>query len=568
MASLPPRFRISFRIPAFFNTTKQNQANERTRHKLTSFYEWQIDSTSSIKFTVRASTVKSLGRSEYLSQAISQDNKIINETNRTTTSDDDNNTMNNTIFWKKRFQKKGRTISWNADLNFNNHKENGFLIATNKFFDASGGLVRLDNVDQFKTTKQVTSTVNNLITYTEPLWKNTFLVLNTRLNLNWNNIEKNALSKDGSGKYATAVDTLSNHFVFNTTSYLQSANIRYSVKKLNFSIGAGMGQSIYHLTDLNKSTERQVSFTNFIPAVTINFTPKQQRRFNFGYTGNTRNPTLSQIQPIIDNTDPLNLTIGNPNLKQAFQHSFSLRGNDYKVLKSRSIFGSVNYSFTENALSSSSRVDSLGRRVNQAINVSGNYNLSSYLGFGFDLFPSFNVSLNAGPRVSRNANRVNNIDNITKTSGVQLGFNAGYWSDKWINFYLNFNANYNSSQSSIRPDIVTNYWQYNTYSEIQLKFKKPKLYIDMNLEGTMFQKTEAFKDQKDVYIFSPSVRKILTKDDKWEAKLYVNDLFNQNQGISRNASSNFISETTTNTIRRYFMVSLIYNFSKNGKPTN
>lgn len=552
----------------FVNTTSQNQANERTRHKLTSFYEWQIDSTSSIKFTVRASTIKSLGRSDYLGQAISQDNKVINESNRTTTSDDDNNTMNNNIFWRKKFKKKGRTISWNADLNFNDHKENGFLIATNKFYDASGSLVRLDNVDQFKTTKQTTSAVNNLVTYTEPLWKNTFLVLNSRLNLNWNNIEKNTMAKDGSGKYSSVVDTLTNHFIFNTTSYLESANIRYSVKKVNFSAGAGVGQSIYHLTDINKSAERQVSFTNFIPAVTINFTPKQQRRFNFNYTGNTRNPTLSQIQPIIDNTDPLNLTIGNANLKQAFSHNFRLGGSDYKVLKSRNIYGQVNYSFTENAISNSSTVDSLGRRVNQAINVSGNYNLSSYLGYGFDLVPSLNISFNAGPRINRNANRVNGVDNVTKTSGVQLGINAGYWSDKWINFYLNFNANYNSSKSSIRPDIITNYWQYNTYSNVSFKFTKQKLYIDMNLDGTMYQKTAAFKDQKDIYIFSPSIRKVLTKDDKWETKLYVNDVFNQNQGISRNASSNFISETTNTTIQRYFLLSLIYNFSKNGKPTN
>jgi hypothetical protein len=133
---------------------------------------------------------------------------------------------------------------------------------------------------------------------------------------------------------------------------------------------------------------------------------------------------------------------------------------------------------------------------------------------------------------------------------------------------MNFNANYSSSISSIRPDAEIKYWRYNSYSNVQLKFKKQKLYIDLNLETNIYQKTKAFPDQQNVYMFSPTIRKIISKDDKWEAKIYVNDLFNQNQGISRSASSNFISETINQTIQQYTLFSLIYNFSKNGKPTN
>ena len=90
----------------------------------------------------------------------------------------------------------------------------------------------------------------------------------------------------------------------------------------------------------------------------------------------------------------------------------------------------------------------------------------------------------------------------------------------------------------------------------------------MSLEASIYQKTAVFANQQDAYIFSPSIRKIISKNDQWEAKLTVNDLFNQNRGINRNATSNFISETTNQTIKRYFLLSLIYNFSKNGKPSN
>ena len=553
---------------SFINTTAQDQVSDRKRHKLTSIYEWQIDSSSSIKATVRASGVKSFSRSNYLGQSISQDNNIINESNRTTTNEDDNNTLNSSIFWRKKFNKKGRTISINSDLNFNNRSENGLLLAKNNFYDKTGAVIKQDNIDQMKINKQVTSSINTLVTFTEPLWKNTFLVLNYRLNLNQNDAERNTLAKNGTGKYEILVDTLSNHFIFNTTGHLGSFNVRYNVKKVNFSIGTGFGTSTYHMTDIRKNANREVSFTNFVPSVTFNYTPKQQRRVTFSYNGNTRNPSLQQIQPILDNIDPLNITIGNPNLKQSFSHSFNFRASDYKVLKGRNISLNLNYSTTENAISDASTIDNLGRRISQAINVDGNYNASLSANYGFEILPSLNVGISAGPRKSRNANVINRKNNITDNTSITIGLNSGYWSDKWINFWLNFNANYNSSTSSIRPDAVTKYWSYNTYSNLQFKFKKQKLYIDMSLEANLYQKTSVFVDQRDVYILSPSIRKVISKNDKWEAKLFVNDLLNQNIGINRSISNNFISETTTQTIQRYFMLSLIYNFSKNGKPTN
>ncbi len=553
---------------SFVNTTEQDQAASRKRHKITSFYEWQIDSTSSLKLTVRGSAINSNTNSNFLGRSISQDNIIINETDRTTTNIDDNNTLNNNLLWKKRFLKKGRTISINSDFNFSNREENGFLFAQNTYFNKFGQVIRFDNIDQKKVNKQNGSVINSTISYTEPIWKNTFLILNYKLNINRNNAERLTYEKSNGDKYETLVDSLSNHFIFNTVGHTGSVNFRYNVKKFNFSVGSGFGTVNYKMTDIRKNIERNVPFNNFLPAISFNFTPKQQRRFNLSYNGTTRNPTLQQIQPIIDNIDPLNVVVGNPNLQQSFIHNLNFRASDYKVLKSRNLYFNLNYSKTDNAITNASFVDNLGRRISQAINVEGNYNFSSSVGFGFDLIPSLNVGFDVGPRKNRFVNQVNGKLNTTDNTSLNLGINAGYWSDKWINFWMNFSADYNHSSSSINPDIVTKYWSYNTYSNVQLKFKKAKTFIDINLEANIYQKTAIFKDQLDVYILSSSIRKVISKNDQWEAKLYVNDILNQNLGINRSINSNFIAETTTQTIQRYFLLSLIWNFNKNGKPTS
>jgi hypothetical protein len=227
----------------------------------------------------------------------------------------------------------------------------------------------------------------------------------------------------------------------------------------------------------------------------------------------------------------------------------------------------VNYNATDNAISNNSFVDSLGRRINQAINVSGNYSFRANADYGFEIIPSLNLGFEVGPNVSQYVSYVNGQRNETKTNATEFSINSGYWSDKMINFWINFAARYNKSVSSIRPDVATNYWSYTSWSNLQFKFKKQKLYLDFNGQFSFYQKTTAFANQQNAYIVNGGIRKTISKDDKWEAKFFVNDIFNQNLGINRNISSNFISETTSQNVKRYFMFSLIYNFNKNGKPT-
>jgi hypothetical protein len=386
--------------------------------------------------------------------------------------------------------------------------------------------------------------------------------------VNRNDAERNTFNKDANGKYNSLSDSLSNHFIFNTLGNTGGLNIRYTVKKFNFAIGTGLGTVNYHMNDIRKYTNRDVSYTNFTPAINLKFSPKQQRRIEFNYNGTTENPTLNQIQPLIDNIDPLNISIGNSNLKQAFIHNFNFRASDYKVLKSRNISINLGYTTTDNAISNSSFVDSLGRRINQSINVNGNYNLRVSANYGFEIIPSLQLGFEVGPNISQYVNFVNGLRNETKTTASTFTINSGYWSDKWINFWLNFNAHYNQSISSIRPDVATDYWSYNLWSNIQFKLKKQKLYIDVEANMDLYQKTVVFANQQNAYILNTGIRKIISKDEKWETKFFVNDIFNQNLGINRNISSNFISQTTTQNVKRYFMLSLIYNFSKNGKPTS
>lgn len=552
----------------FINTQDQHFVSDRKRNRINSKYDLRIDSTSTLKMSLTGSIVTNRNANSFLGKAISEEGQIINQSDRTTTNDGEDRNMLGSLQWQKRLRKKGRTLSFSGDFSVMDKTNDGFLFAKNDFYDKNGTLVRRDNLDQFKTNKEALSSINGKLAYTEPLWKNTFMELNYRFAFNRNDAERNTLERTApGGKYENVIDTLSNHFIYNSNNHTGGFTIRLNEKKFSLYGGASLGAVRFNLDDINKGNNRNISFTNFLPTAGITFNPKKQRRMNLNYNGTTRNPTLQQIQPFVDNIDPLNITIGNPNLKQEFRHNFNFSYSDYKVLKSKNFYLSGNFSTTTNAITNANFIDSIGRRVNQAINVNGNYNGYLWSRYGFDIIPSYNLSFGFSPNINRFVNRVNGLENVSTNNSYGFEVGLSHWTDKKLSFYLSFESRYNQSKSSIRPEAVTKYWSYSSYSTMTLKLPA-KFLLEATGQLSMYQKTSLFANNSNVYLVNSLLKKTFGKSDKLEMKLNINDIFNQNQNIRRNISTNFITETIQQNIQRFWMFTIAYNFSKNGKPTN
>jgi hypothetical protein len=559
---------------SFTNITSNKQYSDKKKYKINSINEWGTDTTGLFKLTVKAADVLKNSSTDYSGKTYGETGHIINQSNRITAINEDDKTLATTLSYRQKFAKKGRTISFVSDMNFNDKAQDGSLLSNNQYFNYGGTIIKKDSADQLKKNKQNTSAINSNVVYTEPLGKKTFLIFKYALNIGKNDAER--LSFDNTGNpslsakpiYSKVIDSLSNHFIFNTINNAGSLNYRFVDKKVNWVLGSGFGTANYQLQDLARNTTRSIAYNNFIPSFVFNYNPKQQRRVTLNYTGKTINPTLLEIQPIIDNSDPLNVNIGNANLQQGFTNRISVNANDFKVLKSRYMYFNASYSNTDNDISNSSNVDALGRRVNQYINVQGNYSYEGSMYYGMDVYKGLQFGVNLSGGFNRYVNKVNGVRNVNDNKSMTYQVNFSFWGDKAVNFYLNMSARDNSTLSSIRPGSATNYWTYQINGNTELKFKKIKTYFNLNIDASLYQKSKVFPNQTDVFILSPSIRKVLGKTDSWELKMYVFDLLNQNTNIQRNISSNFISETNNNGLKRYTVFSLIYNFSKNGKPAN
>jgi hypothetical protein len=554
----------------FSNTTSEVFTSFRSRQKLNARYEWQIDSSSTLVVKANGALFQGKKQNTYTGKSISEENKIINATERTLSNETQNRDFSSELNWRKKLKKKGRTISITGNLSNNLKTGDGFLLANNDFFDKTGNQIQQQDIDQKKENDERLQSIQTNFVYTEPITKKIFLELTYKNTFNRNNAERNTFEKPtGNGNtYNSLIDSLSNHFLFRTTDHAGGFSFRFTEKKYSFSIGTAVGSTQFKLDELRKNQQRSVSYINLLPRASIKFNPKKQKSFTLSYNGNTQNPTLLQINPIIDNTDPLNITIGNQNLKQAFRHNLTLNISDYKIIKSKNFYLWSNFFFVKNAITNANRIDSLGRRINQSINVNGNYNGTVWAMYGFEIGKGYNLNFNTESNISRFVNFVNGIQNVSNNYKVGLGVGINKWSDKWINFGFNADASRNFARSSINKEAVTRFWSFNSSPNVELNFKKQKLYASFNGDFTVYERTEAFRNQQNIFIVNGSVRRVFTKTDAFELKLSVNDLFNQNRGIQRNITSNFISENTFQNLRRFWLVTFAWNFNKNGKPSN
>jgi hypothetical protein len=543
------------------NNTTNDQVLDKRKYRFNTINEWGTDSTGLFKITFKAANTLKDANADYSGLTTNEFGTKINQTERQTSLSEDDKLIVSNLSYRKKFAKKGRTISLVSDLNFNDKAQDATLISENSFFDAANSPTFIEKVDQIKANQQTTSSIASNLVYTEPLSEKSFLIFKYGLTVAKNDAERVTSNNNGA-----IVDSLSNHFVFNTINNSGSLSYRYVAKKVNFIIGSGVGTANYQLNDLELGANRAINFTNFIPSASFNYNPKQQRKVRFNYNGNTTNPTLQQIQPIIDNSDPLNIAVGNADLQQGFSNKFSFNASDYKVLKSRSIYLNANYTATNNAITNSSQVDANGRTVRKFVNVDGSFNYNINVGYGLDIYKGVNLGLRTGKNFNRYINFVNDVKNINDNNGTEYTLNLNYWSDTWFNFYWQISATNNQSTSSIRANITTNFWSYSSYGNFNFNFKKAKTYISIENDINVYQKSVAFPDQRNIYLVSPSIRKVIGKKDQFELKLFAFDIFNQNNYVRRNISSNFISETTNNGIRRYFLLGFVYNFSKNSKP--
>jgi hypothetical protein len=539
------------------NLTKSSGLNEQ--HALNGKYEWKVDSLASIKFVTAGIHKTTQSVNLTYSESFNDKGDTLNTRDQTRDNITDRKQIDNQLTYKQLFRKKSRQLLLTLRHSSTVDDQEGMLYSK-LFFPAKPD----STTDQFKTGEGSSHTFGSKITFSEPLSLKWNVVADYSFNNNNSSSRLNTFNKNNSnGKYET-IDTLfSNNFDFDAVSNSGNLIFRYMGSKLKFALGSGVSSVRLKLNNLEKQTRNNYDFLNLTPQAQASYNFKSQTSLTLSYRGTTRQPAINQLQPIRDNNDPLNIFVGNPNLKVGFTHGITANYYNYKVLSSRYIYAYVYYSAVQNAITNSSSIDlSTGKRTSTPINVNGNRNWSISLqwsrGQGEKKFRHSAYTYSYG---GRNMVVINGNEGSNDYGTYQLNYNISYAVNNKYNFSIGPNIAYNNSKSSLQTSVNNNYYTYG--GRANGYFMLPgKIELNTDVNASIRQRVGILTQNTNIIQWNASISKTFFKDKSTKIFLIANDILDQNKGWNRNISGETITDSRFSSISRYFLLKLEWSFNK------
>ena len=546
----------------FYNqNSRSNNLSYSNRFNLT--YDYLIDSMHSLKFTPSLSwqNRKNHSFSEYetLSEELLRSNRGFSDN----FSASDGYNFSGTLLFRKKFKRKGRTFSISLGSTLNESDGNGELESVNQFYK-QGNLVRTDSINQHNITESELKSYNARAVYTEPLFKKSLLELSVSRNESHSVSDKITYDYNlNSGKHDMINPMLTNNYenLYGTTT--AGIRVRTQKKKYNYSFGVTWQNADLEGTIKSgiKDSVIAKSFYNLLPNARFQYNFTRFKNLQLDYRALTNQPSVSQLQPVPDISNPLNIRLGNPDLKQEYTHRVTVNYTGMNPFRNKSFFWFSSYSFTNNRIVNYDVIDSFGRKTTSPVNVDGVYNLNNDISVGWPLrFIKGTLNFNTGFGYSKTIQFINtvrnNIYNISVDPNLEI---TKSFKDKF-DLTIGAGFTYNKAKYSLQSTLNNSYFTQD-YT-IDAGWQLPKnFYLSTDFRYTISTQRSAGFNAK-VPLWNASFSKLFLKHNRGELKLSVYDLLNENQAIIRNTNSNYIEDQNNRVLKRFFLLGFTYSLNK------
>ena len=546
--------------------TNQDFDNSMYRNKLDMIVTTRLDSTTNLKMTIDG-TVKNGNTESRYDVTSTEDDRTLYTNNRLLSGRENQTLFNAAVFLTKKFSKLGRTLSLTLQGSNNKIDTKGIIKSATTFFDDRQNETS-ETLDQNKLNYISGNLVNASLAYTEAITKKLSLSLNYGLSLNKVSSERNSFNIGATGNYDLFDPLVSSSFSLSQVIQDMGGVFSYKSGKSQYTLGTKLALSRYKIDDFYQKSIQHRKFNNWVPQFSYAYKFSNYESITFNYLGSTIQPTVGQVQPVFLNDDPLNITVGNPNLGPSFNNRISGGFQSYKVLTSRFFSIGGSYIIRSKPIGYDISTDAQGRTVLSAVNINKAtkiYNFNIYYNRKLnnsELMGGFNFGVN-GNRNYILANHIlskNSVDNITGDINISQS------KAKKYSYYFSLGPGYNSLESSIQSGSTSKGFSFNVYFNFSL-FLPFELELKNDGSYEYRAKTATFDNSFNRLLINTTLSKALLKERSLKISLSANDILNQNIGLSRLSYNNLIVQNSYNTIRRYFMFSISYDYSKMGKKT-
>ena len=548
-----------------YNSTNNN-------HRVNLRFETKLDSANSIVIQPKLSFQFNNGSKNLLGGNTKEVFSISN-TQNTTTSDLFGYSISSSILYRHSFAKKGRTFSINSTPSITKNAGDNGLYTINNYYN--GALINGDTIDQKANVLKNGASINGNISYTEPINKSNFLLFNYTANFTDNYSSKKTYNKNNSQNNYTEIDTLlTNVFKNQYQSQSGSLGYRYQKDKFNFSVNAA-----YQWAILSKEQENPLAyklsktFESVLPSAQLQYKLGSKKNLRLNYRTNNNAPSIDQLQDVINNTNSLQLSTGNPDLKQDFQHNLNLRYSAVSTEKSTSFFTLLGGNYSSNYIGNSTLIANRdttvynsiylqkGSQIIRPINLNGYYTVRSFINYTFLLKKlKTNMSVNLSGNYTNIPGLINLNTNYAKTATGGLGLVFSSNISEKIDFIISSNSSYSHINNTLQTSSNTTYISQISKIKITANPYKGFVFQSEYINSYYSGLTSAFNQS--ISLWNAAIGYKFLKDKKAELRVTVYDLLNQNNSITRTNTDSYIQDSQTNVLNRYYMLTFTYNFKK------
>lgn len=546
---------------SFFTNRQSKSGRQSLSHRLHLNLNYTIDSMSALIFRPSLSYSTSDNTSVNSHASLSGKQEPINEGTRSNTTHSTSPNMSGSLLYRRRLHKKGRTFSIGLNGSLNNNDDVRYNKSEDHFHTGKDS-TRL--LDQRNNNNSDAYNWGVRLTYTEPLFKDHYLEVEYSYDQNNSNSDRNTYNySPASEKYDDYDSAYSNSFRNTFTGNRGSLNFIANKLKYDYTVGVSLKQNMLTNEWVSSDSTLTRSTLNFYPLFNFHYNFSQSTRLRVEYRGNTRPPSISELQPVPDNSNSLRVRLGNPDLKTSFTNDIRVNFNNINRVTYQNFQASLSFSTVSNQIVNSSYYDAQRIQYIQPVNVSGIYNLNGDISYSF---PVKKLNLKIDPatsiRYSHDVGFVNRQKNYTKNVALGQRLRLTYDITDLLDLNINGRIDYNKVTYSLLSNQNQDYFRYGLSTDFEFRLPAGFL-LGSNLRYTA-NAGLALGYNRSTMIWNGYVAKQLFKKKQGTIKLEGSDLLNQRLDIRRSIGSTYIQDSESSGLGRYYMLSFTYNFNRFG----
>ena len=524
--------------------------------------EWKPDTMTQLIF--RPSFSLSHSMNDNFSDATTLDNErdTVNTNKSSNYSESNGYNLNASIDFSRKLNNKGRVFSATLSGGNSDSYSDGMNRSNIVYFNQTDAL-KNSIIDQRSRYDNKGFNYRAYVSWVEPIGHNNFIQATYSISQRKQEALKNVYNQDADGIYNVLDSAYSQSYRNNFISQRASLSFKSQRAKFNYTIGLNLDPSYSSSenfvgdTTLSKITRKVV---NLSPMAQFNYMFDKRTNLRIMYNGRTSQPSMTQLQPVADISDPTNITIGNPDLNPRYTNNVFIRFQQFTPEKQRAFMIMANGSYIINDIVSyTSYNQETGVKTTTYKNVNGNYSGNVRMMLNTPL-KNKKFSINSMTMASfANSNGYINEEKNTNRNLILSERGGIDFRSSYLDLGVNGNIRYNATSNSLQKENNQNTFNYGAggYTTIYLPLNF-KIESDVNW-STNSGYGDGFKQNE--VLWNASASKSFLKNNQGTLRFKIYDILQQRSNISRSITASYIQDSEYNTLGSYFMVHFIYRFS-------